>query len=128
MTLSRRDFLAALAAAAAVPVLPSIAGAGEQTDLVRDFFTDEAAVRKIGELYLTAFPGERDATTLQSLIAPGGTADWFDTTTAKELTAHIRTQVRADFGSAFNTRTVVLSGWVLAVTEARLAALVIVGP
>lgn len=82
----------------------------------------QAAAGEIGRAYLRAHPSEADA---ERLVA-GITGDWeqgpaeLDRLGRDALRLRLREQIRTDFAQS---RTVLVDGWVLAASEARLFGL-----
>jgi hypothetical protein len=112
--LSRRELLAA--AAALLAVGPS---AGPGQDVVARLLRDRASARRVGAAYLAAHPEEaspeRLLQALRSALGP------VDAAPAAVLRHRLAARVRDDFARA---DVVVVRGWWLSRTEARLAALV----
>lgn len=84
---------------------------------------DPQAARRVGVEYLRLRPDEAAAPVLVDAIAaglPGGRAA-VATRSTRQLRALLAAATCADFK---HDRTVVLEGWILSATEARLAALV----
>jgi len=106
-----------LAAAGALgPPLTGCAGGRDMTaaDLAAWLPHEEAVVR-LGREYLGSHPGETEPAALLKLLVPA--AARLDDAAARE---RMLEQVRADYAEG---RTLILSGWVLSVSEARLCAL-----
>lgn len=78
--------------------------------------SDRAAARRVGRDYLAAHPHEADAARLSALIEAALGPDSGPVGTHRAL----RRAVRADMLAG---RSVLVDGWVLAATEARLCAL-----
>jgi hypothetical protein len=86
------------------------------------YFTDRQSAGKIGAAYLTTAPGEADPWTLVTAISATVSGGWrglalVDRAKFRRLVA---AEQRGDFERG---RTVVIDGWVLSLTEARLAAI-----
>jgi hypothetical protein len=126
--LTRRGFLAAAALAA-------IGGGGvlyrvrasddfnpdlEQTAQAARLLGEVAPAQRLGRAYLAEHPNEASEQTLVRLLAADDV--WGDTTAV--FSANARRAVRQDFDSG---RTVLVQGWVLSRTEARLCALTTFG-
>jgi hypothetical protein len=94
---------------------PRRAAASPAVRLVAVFREPESA-RVIGRAYLRQAPEEADSARLVALIHPGDCSSLGDA----ELRRAVIARQRADFGSG---RTVLLDGWLLSRTEARLCAL-----
>ncbi len=75
-----------------------------------EFFSDLAALRRLGALYLAAHPEERSRTRLSRLLI-GGDDD--------SIPARLRSAVARDWS---NNQVAVVDGWLLARSEARLCA------
>jgi hypothetical protein len=73
------------------------------------------ATQAVGRRYLEAVPAEADADVLRGLLPEG-----LDSPASGEGADQVAAAVRADFAGG---GTVELDGWVLSVTECRLAAL-----
>jgi hypothetical protein len=127
--LSRRHFLA-LGVAFAAPLLPGIARlvplAGRTADpttaaLLARVADLPASARPVGRAYLAAAPGEANVqslcTCIVDLLPAGSLTDEAD---AEEVRVALSALVRDDFRAQ---RVVVVEGWILSVTEARLYGL-----
>ena len=110
---ARRTVLAA-ALALAVPFRRSAAEGALPARLVRLFRYPDSA-RAVGAAYLRLHLEEADAERLTALLG----ADLGDDEGAA-LASRLAARQRADFGAG---RTVVVEGWVLSLTEARICAL-----
>jgi hypothetical protein len=113
--LSRRAFLVGVAGAA---VGVAAAGAWRLLDtsgpgVLGDFFGDDEAARSVGEAYLTTHPEEAGKETLLGLLD-------FSPTTAAVSHQRLRAAVRADYE---RSNLVLVEGWYLSRTEARICAL-----
>jgi hypothetical protein len=86
-------------------------------------FSDRRSARVVGEEYLRATPGEADIDRLVELICGGeGAHRWgLETTDAATLRPWLCTKRQQDFAAG---RVVVLHGWMLSVSEARLCGLI----
>jgi hypothetical protein len=93
---------------------PALGGALE--NLLPD--TDSAVA--VGRAYLRHHPGERDQKRVQYLLS-GALGGHLDTLDPGVLRARVRDRVRQDFAES---RTAIVDGWILSITEARLCALV----
>jgi hypothetical protein len=111
-----RTFMLAAAGALASPLAGCGSGGGEATaeDLAAWMLRDDAVIR-LGQEYLAAHEDEADAAVLTGLLA-AGLPDLDDPAARRALLA----RVRDDYAAG---RTVILSGWVLSVSEGRLCAL-----
>jgi hypothetical protein len=131
-SVSRRQFVAATIVAAALPLLSTVPwvartssgrfnqAAGVSAQLAAVLRSRTSAV-VIGEAYLAAYPGERDAAHLGNLIAADvDTRPLLESLAPEQLGAVIGAIVQRDFALG---RTVEIDGWLLARTEARLCAL-----
>jgi hypothetical protein len=78
---------------------------------------DRDAARSVGKRYLATRPGERDERTLLRLLRPLGDPEVL---ARDELGTRVRRAVRDDFTDG---RVVLVDGWYLSETEARLCAL-----
>lgn len=96
--------------------------AASPADVVGAYFSNAAGTQRIGAAYLAAYPADGDYETLLGEIAPPDAEPdtWWSTMDQAGLARQIRTRSHRDFASA---DVVVLDGWQLAHTEARLAAL-----
>jgi hypothetical protein len=128
--LSRREFLALAAAAGAALMAAEWAGAPvpwarQQDRLVPRLlgvFQHTESARVVGGQYLRAYPHEADAFQLAETIAaavPGGARAILGASTA-ELRALLDQATRAEFAAE---QVIMLQGWILSATEARLYAL-----
>jgi hypothetical protein len=84
-------------------------------------FEQPLSARSIGTAYLQTAPHEAESERLLALLCPGADAqcDLMQAST-EELRSHFRRQRREDFARG---QTVLVRGWVLSETEARLCAL-----
>jgi hypothetical protein len=112
LTLGRRP---AVAATCSPPIDPAVAK-------LRSLVTDPAGARCIGQLYLRQAPAEQDPAHLASLILSSLqlSSDNPLRLRRRALSKLFSVGVRADFAAG---RTVILDGWVLSRTEARVCAL-----
>lgn len=118
--MDRRRFLAIGGVSSLALVVPGVWGTGlpsNQGVLARPelltMLGDPAHVRELGRCYRSAFPKENSR---EALIA----ALHRDLAPGPPSRPRVQERIRADFGAE---RTVLLEGWVLAVTEARQCAL-----
>ena len=131
MLKARRLILAVLAAGSLAPLLGmqrliaafSDAATPEARPLAAQLVSllrarDSAAA--LGHVYLAAMPEEATADRLVALILPGRRAGEDSVLGDRQLRAMLGERHRSDFASG---RTVVLHGWILSRTEARLYAL-----
>jgi hypothetical protein len=83
-----------------------------------DVPSDDEAIQRVGESYRSAYPDEDDVEVLEAALPD------FEGLSGREVQDRLDTlnqQVRADFAAG---DIVNVDGWLLAVTEARAAALV----
>ncbi len=118
--LERRDFLGLVAGGAAT-ILLGRATEGAAADV--DDTDRLASWRAVGDAYLHRFPDESDPQRLADALglASLATLTFRNNRDRRAVALQLDTRIRDDFG---NGDTVVLEGWTLARTEARLAALV----
>jgi hypothetical protein len=124
-TVDRRTFLQLSAMAAAVALIPWMEACKAKplpTGLERpDFLSqalDKGMLEEIGKAYLRKNPEENTAELLAGRLMknhPG-----MEHMDKDALASFFRKEISADF---LNDRTLVISGWVLSVTEARQCAL-----
>ncbi len=95
---------AALAAVAGLASLPAA-----ESETLSWPFRDHASARAIGRRYLRTHPASSELQVTRLLLRPGA-----------DRGRRIRERIAADFAAG---RVVILDGWVLAATEARLCAL-----
>jgi hypothetical protein len=117
-SIPRRDVLSSLALSLLATSWPSAAFSGR--DAASELLPHADAARLIGERYLVLVPEERSARRLHHALF--GNTDTGDTKhqTLARLRELIDTRRRHDFTVG---NTVILDGWLLARTEARLCAL-----
>lgn len=118
--MDRRKFIllstGAVAAAGATWYLLNLDGSQERflaTPQAHPLIWDEATVSKIGTAYRADVPAENDSQKLSGLLGEITGEDQQDA-------AALQTAIQEDYAAG---RTVVLDGWILAVTEARQCAL-----
>ena len=120
-TVGRRDLIWALAGLCAGALAGASGGraeahwnSGALGDWLRsrgaEFFSDLAALRRLGALYLAAHPEERSHARLSRLLIAGDDGT---------IPARLRSAVARDWS---NNHVAVVDGWLLARTEARLCA------
>ncbi len=97
------------------PMVPGLGSLRAATD-VTALFSDREAARRVGLAYLQQVPAEADRARLIALLGP----EMLNAENAHTLLADM---TRADFAA---NRTIIVQGWILSVTEARLAALAVV--
>ena len=124
MAMDRRQFLQ-FSTAGVVAGLTAAACAGDADSLARPALLDmlgPARARALGARYRQMVPRENDADALRAAIQGGARSQlrrlWVPPPSVAD-------QVRDDFAAG---RTVVVNGWVLAVTEARQCALLSLAP
>lgn len=122
-TMTRRWFLGGLMALAVTAAWPNrwrhYSGESLDSHLLRHFFPRERAfAARIGVLYLESVPPERSKRRLAEMVLGVGTTDPpFD---IAAMTARVRARRDRDF---LDGDLVVIDGWLLTRTEARLCAL-----
>jgi len=119
-TFTRRRLLALLAAAgigAAGWRLADEGGVDSPEGRLAQVFGDQDAARSVGRRYLAAHPGQADERMLLRLLRPLGDPDVL---AREQLGVRVRRAVRDDFAEG---RVVLVDGWYLSLTEARLCAL-----
>jgi hypothetical protein len=114
---SRRSLLGVFACAGLALGAPS-ADAAERR--LRALLPDPASVRPIGRLYLAHVPAERRELADRVLQDLGLSREQLLRLGDRELRRAVRTRVRQDYAAE---RTVMVAGWILSRTEARLSAL-----
>jgi hypothetical protein len=114
-----RTFLLAAAGMVTAPLAGcgSRSGVGGEAgpEALAGFMLKDDAVIRLGHEYLAASPEEADPETLTGLLA-AGLPDLDDPSARQTLLV----KVKEDYAAS---RTVILSGWVLSVSESRLCAL-----
>ena len=92
----------------------------EESTLLSSMITSEESAKTIGDEYLRVNPDENDRVLLGETLfdSNAGNLSRYD---YPDPRAKIVSQIRADFESG---RTVMVGGWILSQTEARLCALV----
>jgi hypothetical protein len=119
-TFTRRRLLGLLAAAGIGAVgwrLADESGADSPEGRLAAVLGDQDAARSVGRRYLATHPGEADEQALLRLLGPLGDPDVL---AREQLTVRVRRAVRDDFAGG---RVVLVDGWYLSETEARLCAL-----
>ena len=114
-TLLQSGLLAPLALGIA-GLTPRRAGAQGPAARLVGIFRHQESARAVGRAYLRLAPEEADPARLLALIHPGDAAALAEA----ELRRAVAARQREDFACR---RTVLLDGWVLSRTEARLCAL-----
>ena len=110
-----RTFMLAAAGALASPLAGCGSGGEAAPEDLAAWMLRDDAVFRLGQEYLAAHQNEADAAALTGLLA-AGLPDLDDPAARRALLA----RVRDDYAAG---RTVILSGWVLSVSEGRLCAL-----
>jgi hypothetical protein len=122
--IARRDFLLGLAAAPLVAVTGGCGPSRTLTSALLGFYADRGPAATVGAAFLERFPDEDDPTRLVRQLAGSASRqrEWESLAAADPETLHeaLRAGHRADFAAG---RIVLLRGWVLSQTEARLCAL-----
>ncbi len=132
MNITRRLFLRTLTILGAIGltrpsrILCDLTDGSEVELIVSMFeglFNHVESAAMIGQAYLDRVPGEADPRFLVDSICSGLGKNWRKglKLLPEELRMSIRQRVRMDFGDG---RTVMVRGWILSETEARLCALV----
>ena len=91
---------------------------------LRSLVPHGAAAAVLGATYLEREPGEATTNRLVAELVPARLRMGAFATTDRRLASILDRRIRADFAAG---RTVVLRGWIVSVTEARLAALTLTG-
>lgn len=123
----RRDFLRSSAGALAATLAP-LSGCDTTSDpnltlaepTTLGAVADDATIGGIGRAYLASAPQESSRARLVRALLEDEPGDRASQEDPEALTNFLRAKIRADFQA---DRTVIVDGWVLAVTEARQAAL-----
>jgi hypothetical protein len=125
--LSRRSLFKAAVAAVVAAAGAGYRHAPTQESILaarlRALVPHAAAAAVLGAAYLERVPSEASTDTLVAAILPDRSADRARTL-GDGLRDTVGQRVRDDFATG---RTLVLRGWVVSVTEGRLAALVLTG-
>jgi hypothetical protein len=130
-SISRRRAMTASAVAALAALLPWRACLSREVArdaiahnaVARDaigIFRDRSAAAAIGDAYLAQHPDDRDAPRLLRRLFGDDLAQATAGIGREDLHVRLRRQLRQDFAEG---RTVLVDGWLLAETEARLCAL-----
>jgi hypothetical protein len=127
MRFSRRRTLMLLGWSSALPLLlgsrpvPAVSQvAVSYTAQLRALMRNSRLAAILGRAYRAAYPAEADADTLTSLLCRDLGLSEAPAPRRQQLLATLDARIRAQFGAG---ETVVIHGWVLARTEARLCAL-----
>jgi hypothetical protein len=124
--LGRRRFLAALGAGGAVLVLECTgcgrerSGSWRAAPRLAELLGDDPDVRAVGAHYLAGARGERNPATLAALVFPEF-VEGTDAVGDDALVRIFRERVAGDFAAGRVGR---VDGWIFALTEVRLCALV----
>ena len=123
--MKRKDFLqlsAFTAAALSVPLLHACNAPVSENAMAHPVFLsrlfDEETIRDVGKAYLQKTPAENDDTKLIQLLA--GNSAIADSSEEKAIHQYLEEKIEQDFEKG---NTIMVKGWVLAVTEARQCAL-----
>lgn len=126
--ISRRAVVVGLGGAATVAAVAALVGSqlddDERTPADRPTASgagqppDGEAIARVGEAYRAAYPDEDDVAVLLAALPQ---FEGLDAREVQQQLPTLRDQVRADFAGG---DVVMVDGWLLAVTEARAAALV----
>lgn len=126
--MSRRSLFRAAAAAALAAVGVAYRHAPTNDLLLatrlRSLVPHGAAAAVLGIAYLRRTDAEPTTDALVAALLPGQSRPIASRTSDQQLRAALGRRIRDDFATG---RTLVLRGWVVSVTEARLAALVLTG-
>jgi hypothetical protein len=123
--MKRKDFLqlsAFTVVAVSFPLLDSCnapvsdAATGKPAFLSRLF--DELTIRRTGQAYLQRIPAENDHDKLVRLLADNSLI--VESSDERAIHQYLEEKIKKDFDEG---KTVMVNGWVLAVTEARQCAL-----
>ena len=130
--IERREFLRGAGAAtalglAAPALLTFFAGCARESSLARSlsgFFADPESARAVGRAYLKFSPDEPDEASVLEQLAGPHLREWeaLAASDPERLAQSLRLQHGSDFA---HERVVVIRGWVLSETEARLCALAV---
>ncbi len=122
--MNRKDFiyLSTFAAAAiSIPLLHSCNVAGSRSAMANPVFLsrlfDKETIRNVGKAYLDKMPNENDDQKLIQLLGEGSIEESSDT---KAVHQYLDGRIRHEFEIG---DTIIVKGWVLALTEARQCAL-----
>jgi hypothetical protein len=123
--MKRRDFIqlsAFAAAATSLPLLHSCSPSSTEQAMSQPLFLsrlfDENMIKDAGKAYLKNTPSESDENRLVQLLANNNNID--NATDEKAIHLYLDKKIQDDFEAG---NTVLVKGWVLAVTEARQCAL-----
>lgn len=116
-TIGRRTALTAAAAGLLLAALPAIQSGRRAGNIVDALWSRKGSARKVGEQYLAQAPEDADPDRLAAALFDG---DPGDVSSLEQLRGHIDRRRARDFETG---DTVIVDGWVLARTEARLCAL-----
>jgi hypothetical protein len=123
--MKRRSFIQLsvfAAAAVSIPLLHSCSPSATEQSMSHPVFLsrlfDEDMMRDAGKTYLKKTPAENDANKLEQLLSNNNAIA--NSTDEKEIHQYLDEKIKQDFETG---NTVLVKGWVLAVTEARQCAL-----
>lgn len=123
--MKRKDFLQLSAFAAAAISLPLLHSCNEpvsENSMAQPAFLsrlfDEGTIRDAGKAYLQKTPAENDDNRLIELLARNSSIA--NSSDEKAIHQYLEEKIKKDFEEG---KTVLVKGWVLAVTEARQCAL-----
>lgn len=123
--MKRKDFVQLSAFAAAtisLPLLHSCNAPVSENAMVQPVFLsrlfDEDTIKDAGKTYLQKRPVENDDNRLIELLA--GNSSIADSSDEKAIHQYLDEKIKQDFEEG---KTVLVKGWVLAITEARQCAL-----
>ena len=123
--MKRRNFIqlsAFAAAAVSFPLLHSCNPSATEQAMFQPVFLsrlfDEQMIRDAGKAYLEKTPAENDDDKLEQLLANNNTIT--NSKDEKAIHQYLDEKIKRDFETG---NTVLVKGWVLAVTEARQCAL-----
>ena len=123
--MKRRNFIqlsAFAAAAVSLPLLHSCSISATEQAMFQPVFLsrlfDERMIKDAGKAYLAKTPAENDDDKLEQLLANNNNID--NATDEKAIHQYLDKKIQDDFEAG---NTVLVKGWVLAVTEARQCAL-----
>ncbi len=122
--MDRRKFLQISAVGAVAITLPLAHCKPKPNDLLEfpgtlSSICDEQTIRELGQAYLQKFPGENKSSGLQDLLMEGHSGKESNDD-SDAIATMLDKKIHDDFKTS---RTVILKGWVLSITEARQCAL-----
>ncbi len=123
--MKRKDFLrlsAFTAAAISLPLLHSCNSPAWENAIAQPVFLsrlfDKETIIKAGKAYLEKIPAEKDDDILIKLLSDNG--QMADSSDVNEIHQFLEEKIKNDFDEG---STILVNGWVLAITEARQCAL-----